>query len=724
MILLLLLLLIAIPAAAEPTVHYRGQQAGTWERRAAEDLAHYLTRLGGRRVRLFQGPPSAGTEAFVVGELALELRPELRERLGQVLDPSATLRSDAITAAKDGPVVFLAGSNDDSHYFAVSWFLHQQGCRWYLPTELGEHVPSGLTALDTSALPHTYAAPFEVRTYWISWLGDSTGYEEFARRNFYNLVRDPVPSHALGNLMPKEPGSLLSSETVNQVADQLADRHARSEPLSLGISDAVQRLSADQDRRLAGDLRDKFFFGSAVSDLYLAFYNRICQELWRRNPESASKLSFLAYTNLTLPPQRAITAAAPLIAYLAPIDIDPSHALDDPRSPERLDLLGALRRWVEVMEGRVIIYDYDQGMMVWRDLPNPSHAVFARDVKTYRDLGILGFATESRNALATTFTNLFFRGQLMWNPELDVEGELARFYGTFYGPAGPAMAGYWGAIYQAWANQTVLGHEFPIIPAIYTPNLVSTLEGFLSQARQTSLDPLREKRLLFAELGFEVLKNYVLMVETGASGCRYAEAAAFGEKGLAARERLTELSGLFTTYERMGEKGAAWWPGEVELYRQLAALGEVVPTPLSWEFRPDPHDEGIWRNWASSSSGAWRRLRVDLLPRGQGLFDSEFYSPEGFGWYRCTVNLTRAQAERATLVFPGLFNDSWLYVNGHLVDLREQKEPWWHNDYAFRWDVDLAGHLRPGPNTLVLRTEMRQHFSGMFRRPFLDFTRP
>ena len=62
-----------------------------------------------------------------------------------------------------------------------------------------------------------------------------------------------------------------------------------------------------------------------------------------------------------------------------------------------------LYRWAEVMQGRVVIYDYDQGMLVWRDVPNPSIGAVRQDVKHYKKAGILGVSTESRNAIATTF---------------------------------------------------------------------------------------------------------------------------------------------------------------------------------------------------------------------------------------------------------------------------------------------------------------------------------
>lgn len=723
-----LLCILCLPCLAEPVLTVaRSARAGVWEEAAANDLARYLRLMTGTEVELLQGPPnSAERPVFLVGELALESLPELRASLASVQKKDPVFRSDAVVLRTEANRVYLAGSNDDSHYFAVSAYLHRQGCRWYLPTEIGECIPRGvkLSFQDSEEL---LAPPFEVRTYWISWMGDRTDYETFAHRNFYNLDRQVVGSHELGSMLPQPAQGqtlVLNSEaTIQAVVSRLSTRHSQSQPLSLGISDATQGLRSEVDRRLSAGVWDKYFYASAAADAFLPFYNEVCNRLWKLHPDSRSKVGFLAYTNLTLPPQRRVTAAKPLIAFLAPIDIDPSHALTDPRSPERLDLFGALRRWVQVMEGRVVIYDYDQGMMVWRDVPNPSHQVFQQDVKTYRDLGILGFATESRNALATTFTNLHFRGQLMWNPELDLESELALFYQNFYGPAAEPMARYWNAICRSYAGTVMVDHEFYVIPSLYPESLIRELGANLQEA-VASEEPYRS-RLQMARSGFEVLRCYTEMVQAGAEECDYPRAVVLGQQGLAAREALTAQNGTFTTYKAMGESGPAWWPGEVETYAGLASLCDgsrgtlLARTPQLWSFRHDPFDHGLWRGWAMEQDfSGWESVSCGRLLRSQGVLGPEYHNPEGYGWYACRIQVPRLKGGER-LLFPGLFNSSWLYLNGDLVDGIERKEPWWYNDYSFHWDVDVAGALRPGDNTIVLRTQLKQHPSGMFRRPFL-----
>jgi hypothetical protein len=84
------------------------------------------------------------------------------------------------------------------------------------------------------------------------------------------------------------------------------------------------------------------------------------------------------------------------------------------------------------------------------------------------------------------------------------------------------------------------------------------------------------------------------------------------------------------------------------------------------------------------------------------------------------MNLTKEQLTGQThLMFPGLFNQCWLYINGNLVAHRDYKEPWWLSDYKFEWDVDVSKALHPGNNTITLRGSVINHFGGIFRRPFL-----
>ena len=749
--------------------------AGPWEKRAAQDLVHYIERLSNARPALAESDEAArqalrgSGPVLVVGKAALALAPELRQQLERVAKPKPELRADAIVLKRKGKLLLLAGTNDDAHYYAVAELLRRWGCRWFMPGEFGESIPQ-TSELHLGALDYAYAPPFEVRRYWLSWLGDSTGKDEFMRRNFFNDVY--VPSgHALGTytkeLVP--PGQTLFNVPIadNRTASHLSQKvlleYKAGKDVSLSMEDGIYASDSADDKALATLQYDKYFLGPSYTDAFMQLYNKVATQLQAAAPESRAHLGFLAYSNMTLPPVLAITAAPPLLAYLAPIDIDPIHGVDDVRSAPRREYRVIMEKWAKIMQGRLVIYDYDQSMLVWRDLPNPSHQAFRRDVQAYRAAGILGVDTESRGALATTLTNLYLRGQLLWNPDTDADALLADFYVRFYGPAAKPMARYWGEIFGAWQETLVTEHEYFVAPAIYTPELIGRLRSHLeaaeaaeaaeqvakpgAKARDQGVQYLHD-RLRFTRLGFEVLTAYMDMVHAAATEGDYAAAVAAGERGLAAREQLADMNPTFATFRSIGEKGYAWWPGEVLQYRELLPYtngqkGELVARlPLVWNFRRDPDekgrpgkwptlpvDESHWRSQPQPLSlqarqhiaGQWEPLRTDLYAQAQGVVTPDYQSYTGLAWYHTDMSLEPAQTQgKLHLRFPGVFNQAVLYLNGEPVAVRRLSHPlWWSNDYRFEWDADLTGRLKAGVNRFFLHIDNPHHFGGIFRRPFL-----
>lgn len=759
-------------------------KAGAWEKRAATDLVKYVELMSGAKLTLADTDDSvtaalkSDAPLLVVGAAALKADPTLAQTLAKVAKKEPVLRADAIVLRRSGNRVYVAGTNDDSHYYAATELLNRWGCRWYLPTEIGECIPEKPT-LTVGALEYAYAPPFEVRNYWISWNGSTEGQEDFTRRNFMNYNVGVPNGHAIGEyvkeLIPK--GKTLfdipiaEDATADHIAKKVSAKFAKGEYFSLGMEDGVYRSESPIDQRLQAGLKDKYFLSDSLADPFLTLYNKVSERLLKEHPNSKSKIGFLAYGNLTIPPQRKIVAAKPLVAYLAAIDVDPIHGMDDPKSPPRQEYKEMMYRWAEVMQGRVVIYDYDQGMLVWRDIPNPSIPSIRQDIKHYRKAGILGVSTECRNAIATTFLNLYVRGQLYWNPDADVDAMVAEVYEKFYGPAAKPMANYWNAILKAWEDTVCTEHEHFVIPAIYTPELMAKLKTNLTEAEKLIVAPagkstrnqkLYAQRMKFARLSFNVLDAYTDMVREAATEVKYESAKKIGERALAARLELAKMNPTFTTRvigvaAEGKESGPAWFPGEVEQYRALAALTDgtkgtlIQKLPLEWAFRRDPHDTGVVSGWAYKpfdltwwtapalpdppgrayprltvtdrhrlNPGHWEMLRTDVYMQAQGVVSPDYHSYTGYAWYRTDFDLAAdAAKQKVRVMFPGLFNEAWLYVNGHLVAHRAYKEPWWLSDYKFEWDVDLSEHVRPGKNTLALRVNNPHHFGGMFRRPFL-----
>ena len=173
---------LVIAPDTQPVIVVVSPQAGPNETAAASDLVKYIELLCGAK------PSTAQTQdqiadalklerqrvLLIVGRAALAADASLQRALDKVAKQGPVLRADAIVLRRSGNRVYLAGTNDEAHYYAVSRLLHLWGCRWYMPTEFGECIPEH-PELRIGQLDVSYAPPFEARKYWISWNGDSSG---------------------------------------------------------------------------------------------------------------------------------------------------------------------------------------------------------------------------------------------------------------------------------------------------------------------------------------------------------------------------------------------------------------------------------------------------------------------------------------------------------------------------------------------------------------------
>jgi hypothetical protein len=728
--------------------------AGKWERRAADDLKKYVALMTGAHIPIVNSVDNTRPN-ILVGKVALANDPLTRAALLRTAKKNPVYRSDAISIRREGNRIYVAGSNDESQYFAVSWLLQKWGCRWYMPTDFGEVIPK-TTHLSIGHVDFAYSPPFEVRGYWISWNGDTAGADDFRHRNFMSEV-PPPPGHALDqytNDIAPAGGShfnvpFTDPRTADHVAAKIEGDYAAGKDISLSIADGLYSNNYPGDRAI-GDDYDPYMLEPSMTDAMMTLYNHVSRQLRKKYPLSPSKLGALAYSNATMPPQNVGVIEPNIVMWLAPIDIDPNHSMDDRRSPPRQEYRAMMERWSKLLNGRLAIYDYDQGMLVWRNLPDPSQQVFARDVKIYRDAGVLGFQTESRGALATTFLNLFFRGQLMWNPDANVSRLLKEFYAGFYGPAAEPMSRYWGRIFNAWAETPVTEHEYFVIPVIYTLQLVQELRDDLEAAESAvrvsvkdgQETPMLAERMRFTRESFSMIEAYAATGTAAARDADYVTAVADGQRSLAAQQALRSDNPLFVSGLIGGENGPAWLAGEVKQYEALKSLTDgskgvlVYRLPLTWAFKTEhplpagpryngPEgatpfgDDHLARENPNSANG-WHSIRTDTYLQAQDGMGPGREDGLGHYWYRSSFNVSETALKgKLHLIFPGLFNEAWLYLNGKLVGYRPYTEPWWQTDYVLMWDVDLTGRLRPGMNEIAFRGYNPHHFGGMFRRPFL-----
>ena len=107
-------------------------------RESVKDLAAILERIAGAKVEIVSGGPPAGDQRLpiLIGELAAE-------RFGKPTKSYPYQQGFRVVVADQG--VGLAGESDLATSYAIYTLLDQLGCRWYMPSSLGEVLPATKT---------------------------------------------------------------------------------------------------------------------------------------------------------------------------------------------------------------------------------------------------------------------------------------------------------------------------------------------------------------------------------------------------------------------------------------------------------------------------------------------------------------------------------------------------------------------------------------------------
>ncbi len=136
-----------------------------------------------------------------------------------------------------------------------------------------------------------------------------------------------------------------------------------------------------------------------------------------------------------------------------------------------------------------------------------------------------------------------------------------------------------------------------------------------------------------------------------------------------------------------------------------AAYSEVSVDDSQWQTVQLPHDWNIKQDF-------------DLQIGGHAA-----YLPEGIGWYRKTFSLpVSAKGQTVAIHFDGIFMQSDVYINGHLLG---------HRPYGFcSIEYDLTPYLKNGENIIAVRVDTtggRPRWyagAGIYRHAWLNVAAP
>ena len=126
-------------------------------RDSVNDLLHYLHKISGAQVEIITGPPQAGDKRIpiLIGDLAAA-------RFGPPKTHAVADQGFRVVVTPDA--IGLLGESDLATSYAIYEVLHQLGCRWYMPSEMGEVIPRmetvDLREQDLNSAPYTAKRTF------------------------------------------------------------------------------------------------------------------------------------------------------------------------------------------------------------------------------------------------------------------------------------------------------------------------------------------------------------------------------------------------------------------------------------------------------------------------------------------------------------------------------------------------------------------------------------
>ena len=741
---------------------------------AARDLQDYIERMSGVRLSVLadDDPIPANMTRILVG------RSKRTVEYDQTIPAGLTnLREEEGYAILTGVNTLVLAGNDEGPYhgteYAVSFFLHRLGVRWYMPGEFGEVVPKRST-IEVGDVHEVGHPDFKMRNWVTHWFADDLRDLETRWKIHNGMNPDPMnhvphdtsvrgvlpPEHekdnpefadhfaldAKGEVYPHMPN--LSGEKSVQYAAEIVKQEFRKDPdlTSWGIAgdDGLPRDFRPETEKyhmnfpsMVGRFNDPK--GLSTTEEWMRWLQLVSAEVRKEFPDKF--LTTNGYANRDTPPI-GLTPDPTIWIMFAAIFSDTYHAMDNPNSWMTLRQYNMLRDWTDMYDN-VYMYNYLYYNLVGCGAPPiPLARRHKHEMPMLKELGIAGFLDEGRTVRGEAgIFPTYLRARMMWNADLDVDALTEEYFSAWYGPAAGPAFDFWDEMERAIESSNIGGNEDHMLSLIYTPELIENLAGHLARAEAAAKgDAWAEPRVRGDRATFEYLLAYKAM-ERAEFDADWAEAARQAERMNEVLKPAMDISRFFWDLETEANRkrsvgqahGFYYWGVNArhEYYQEMAELttgkkGEMIAIlPERARFSIDPRDDGRFDGWYRNDfdDSGWETMLTTIPFFAQGKYlDEQGYPYLGAMWYRMDVDIPASAAGKpAKINCMAAETEAWVWVNGKFVG---------HRPYIDAYirpcaiDLDVTDALIPGqPNSVVIRLHTNlqpaQMSAGLASRLFI-----
>lgn len=473
---------------------------------AVDELADYMEKMSGARPTILTGSPYPLPEkAIWVGYQPVldSLFPDMSFEFDSPEELVIAATSDNLVIAgrdiwtEDGLVVqyrkikMQGAQMEYGTINAVYTFLQDYlGVRWFWPGELGEDVPRK---------PRLAFEPFEFRyAPQVLARGGAFYFSEFGNRSPYGVSADWLRYQRVwldsleldgghpfrnwwdrfGEVHPEyfafQPDGTRGGSSNSRTVKLCMSNPAVWEQWLKDVEeqrkkDPNQRVfsAADNDGWTSGhcicdgcrgwdhpdgELRKFSWRGLgqgyvALSDRHVTFTNKLAELLEEKYPDEELYVLMMPYGHSRPGPIEAVPADNVVVASVANFLF--SSDSTDRESPNHTPHKQQLAEWAEVSKN--LMWRPNAGNpMGWREgLPGVTWQHVAEDLGYAASLGIKGVYIDMIwDHWGNQGPTYYLIGQMLWNPDIDVESVMADYFQRAYGPGSAAVEQYWDLIYE------------------------------------------------------------------------------------------------------------------------------------------------------------------------------------------------------------------------------------------------------------------------------------
>ncbi|MBC7821500.1 MAG: DUF4838 domain-containing protein [Planctomycetaceae bacterium] len=681
-------------------------------RESVRDFAGIVERMSGAKLPIEVGAPKVGDArvAILIGELA-------SAKFGPPAKKAEYQQGLRIVVGSN--TVGLIGESDLAASYAVYTLFDQLGCRWFLPSSMGEALPTSKTITlkdqDVSTAPYTI--------YRGLWYCDN----DFARRNRLGGM-ELSAGHALEHAVPKElrqqhpeikaiiggkphdhwikwTHPLVAEAITKKLLDDLA-KNPETKTVSLSPDDGATWDESDDTKFDAGDF-DPSLQTVAKADRLMVLCNRIAAAISPKYPEV--KFGVLAYVDYTRPPVREKPHPA-IVPQIAPITFSRAHPLNDPGEPNNKSMQHLVEGWGKVVPATS--YYFYGFYLAEVSSPNPMLTKWGHDIPFIYQRGACRYwQPETLTNFDTSLQAHWLGLRMAWDPSQKPEAIVDEINSRLYGSAGTAMSAYWRHIDDTWVKvPEYAGCGFGHLRRWNVEKLTEA-RRLMNAGRAACVTEAETARVKLADdslAAFEMLMQQRRDLADGRWSTLAGQVSAY-------RTRLIELGKQYEPQFAFTKMG---WTGENTLNvryfdafyglthndaARVATQFNVVAAPLKqWRFQTDKDKQGEAAGWSKPEfdDSAWKT--TDCVVETWSSLGLHNYM--GSAWYRMKLKLPPLTAGKKTFLWIGATDGRVkVFVNGqhipHINDKAEKADS--ISGYCQPFSFDISSAVKPDADNSI-----------------------